>query len=372
LNEGDWIIGSEGLRLMTSELLNWTNKMQSDKRLTSLDEAATKQAVVLRVLGLLGWDPFDVSEIYPEYTVAGKRVDYALRHRKNNKAFIEVKKVSENLERHQEQLLNYSFQEGVKLAILTNGIAWWFYLPLNEGSWGQRKFYTIEIYDQDADEISQKFDDFLSKENVVSGKALDNAEKVYSSRKKQNLIKGALPKAWDKLVNEPDENLIELVAETTEKLCGYRPQDSAVEKFLASQTQRPETVLDMIKKQDPQARPGASQRYRKGFYGYTGKSILSFTFRGKKHEARSWKDMLIRLCNIFATPEARFDRVLTLVGRNRPYFSRNPDELRQPENIEGTSIFAETNLSTGLIVKISKNMVSLFGHSGEDLVIETR
>jgi hypothetical protein len=32
------------------------------------------------------------------------------------------------------KLLNYSFQEGVKLAILTNGIAWWFYLPRHEGS----------------------------------------------------------------------------------------------------------------------------------------------------------------------------------------------------------------------------------------------
>jgi len=51
-----------------------------------------------------------------------------------NKAFIEVEQTGTDLEQHQEQLLNYSFQEGVKLASLTNGVAWRFYLPLHEGS----------------------------------------------------------------------------------------------------------------------------------------------------------------------------------------------------------------------------------------------
>lgn len=58
----------------------------------------------------------------PEYTVANKRVDYALRVDNHNKAFIELKKIGTDLEQHQEQLLNYSFQEGLRLAILTNGI----------------------------------------------------------------------------------------------------------------------------------------------------------------------------------------------------------------------------------------------------------
>ncbi len=128
-----------------------------------------------------------------------------------------VKRVGEDLEKHQEQLLNYSFQEGVKLAVLTNGITWWFYLPLHEGSWEQRKFYTIEIYDQDAEEISQKFWDFLSKENVVSGKAIVSAETIYKGRQKQHLIEITLPKAWNKIIKESDENFIELIAETTEK-----------------------------------------------------------------------------------------------------------------------------------------------------------
>ena len=67
-------------------------------------------------------------------------VDFALRHRGVNKVFIEVKKVGAKFEAHQEQLLNYSFNYGVKLATLTNGLTWWFYLPLQEGRWEQRRF----------------------------------------------------------------------------------------------------------------------------------------------------------------------------------------------------------------------------------------
>ncbi len=232
---------------MEEELLKLLEEIQFDRRLVSFDEAATKQTVILRILSCLGWNPFNIDEIYPEYSVGGGRVDYALRHNNYNKVFMEVKKVGEDLENHQAQLLNYSFQEGVKLAILTNGITWWFYLPLHEGSWEQRKFYTIEIYDQSAEEITQKFVDFLSEENVISGKAIENADKIYKSKQKQYLIKDTLPKAWNKLIKEADENLIGLLAETTEKLCGYKPDQATAEDFLASYVQKMEISVTASK-----------------------------------------------------------------------------------------------------------------------------
>ena len=89
--------------------------------LTSLDESATKQSVVIRLLSLCGWDPFDLSQVAPEYTVGNRRVDFALRPGSADAVFIEVKRSGENLENHQQQLLEDCFQEGVKLAALTNG-----------------------------------------------------------------------------------------------------------------------------------------------------------------------------------------------------------------------------------------------------------
>ncbi len=171
---------------MNEELLRLINDFKKDRRLLFFEEATTKQGVILRILKTLDWEPFNIKNVYPKYSVGNKRVDYTLRHDGRNKVFIEVKKINEDLEKHQEQLLSYSFQERIKSAILTNGISWWFYLPLHEGNWEQRKFYTIEIYDQDNEDIVSKFENFLSKENATSYKAIENAENLYKADKGNN------------------------------------------------------------------------------------------------------------------------------------------------------------------------------------------
>ena len=354
---------------MSEKLLQLINQLKSDKRLVSFDEASTKQAVILRILSLIGWDTFNIDEVVPEYSIAGKKVDFSLRHSNANKTFIEVKKIGEDLEKHQEQLLNYSFQEGVKLSILTNGITWWFYLPLHEGSWEQRKFYTIEIYDQNAEEIVGRFIDYLAKENVISGKAITNAEAIYESRQKKYLIKETLPKAWNKLISEPDELLIDLIAESTEKLCGYKPDHSTVEDFISANLSEIEISH----------RPGIERKVdlprRKVSTGkiesYIGKSVTAFTFKNTRYEVRFWKDILIKICNLMNSIHRNdFERVLSLQGRKRPYFTKNANELRIPEKIEGTDIFVEINLSANSIVKMCVDVLLLFGYSEKDFHIE--
>ena len=101
---------------MAETIAQAVKQIKNTVSLRSLDESATKQGVALRLLSLAGWNPFDVSEVVPEYTVGNRRVDYALRPGSANAVFIEVKRPGENLERHQQQLLEYCFQEGVKLA----------------------------------------------------------------------------------------------------------------------------------------------------------------------------------------------------------------------------------------------------------------
>lgn len=354
---------------MSEKLLQLVNQLKSDKRLVSFDEASTKQAVILRILSLIGWDTFNIDEVVPEYSIAGKKVDFSLRHSNANKTFIEVKKIGEDLERHQEQLLNYSFQEGVKLSILTNGITWWFYLPLHEGSWEQRKFYTIEIYDQNAEEIVGRFIDYLAKENVISGKAITNAEAIYESRQKKYLITETLPKAWNKLISEPDELLIDLIAESTEKLCGYKPDHSTVEDFIST------NLSEIEISHRPRIERKVDLPRRKVSTGkienYIGKSVTAFTFKNTRYEVKFWKDILIKICNLMNSIHRNdFERVLSLQGRKRPYFTKNANALRIPEKIEGTDIFVEINLSANSIVKMCLDVLSLFSYSEEDFSIE--
>lgn len=214
------------------DLLEFIKSIQRNQDLLIYDEASTKQAVVLPILSKLNWDIFNRNEVYPEYSTEGKRVDYSLRLMNSNKAFIEVKRISIDLESHTRQLLNYSFQEGVSLAILTNGITWWFYLPLNELNWEQRKFLTIELPEQDAEEIAKRFNEFLSKENINSGQSIESAHKIFKSKQRTFKIQETLPKAWNKIINEPDELFVELLSDATEKLCGYKPNEDTINNFI--------------------------------------------------------------------------------------------------------------------------------------------
>ncbi len=223
---------------MKQKLTLAIDTIKESKDLFQFDEQATKQTIILRLLSILGWDIFNRNEIFPEYFIDEgklKRVDYALRIKNANKVFIEVKRIKEDdldKQKHQEQLLEYSFNAGVPLSILTNGLTWWFYLPLKEGDWKKRKFFTIDLKSQNSDEISDKIICFLSKENVENGNSIRSAEDSLQGQKKQIAIDESLPVIWKNLLSNPSPDFIQLLADETEKNCGFRPSDDYVLKFL--------------------------------------------------------------------------------------------------------------------------------------------
>ena len=217
---------------MNEKLFALFNRIKADGNLLTVSEAQTSQGIVLPILNNLGWEVFDTNEVVPEYSVGGRRVDFALRIQSINKVFLEIKKTSENLDNHQEQLVYYAFQQGVKLAILTNGITWQFYLPLEEGSWEQRRFFTIDLMEQSIEDAIEKFESLLSRKNIDSGNAYQKAKSLFDGRQKNKIIKENLPKAWQKLISEPDEMLVELLNETLEKISGYKAENSQMTDFL--------------------------------------------------------------------------------------------------------------------------------------------
>jgi len=217
---------------MNDQLIYFIESIKTNPKISSFDEASTKQAIILPILQLLGWNTYNVDEVTPEFSVENRRVDYSLRIKNLNEVFIEVKKTGEELENYQEQLLDYSFRLGIELATLTNGITWWFYLPTKKGDWKSRKFYTIDIVQQDSKDIALKFHELLSKSNVQSGEAMQHAESIYKGSLKKKMIEETMPYAWNKIVTEADTLLIDLIAETTEKICGFKPDMEDVKRFI--------------------------------------------------------------------------------------------------------------------------------------------
>ena len=217
---------------MNEKLHRLFERVKTESGFLTVSEAQTSQGIVLPILNALEWDVFNTNEVTPEYSVGGKRVEFALRIQSHNKVFLEIKKTSENLDNHQEQLVYYAFQQGVRLAILTNGITWQFYLPLEEGSWEQRRFFTIDLLAQGTADSIEKFEKLLLRSGIESGTAYESAKHLFEGRQRNKIVKESLPKAWWKLVSEPDEMLVELVNDTLEKICGYKAETNVISDFL--------------------------------------------------------------------------------------------------------------------------------------------
>ena len=217
---------------MEDNLRALLTRLREDSDLAVSVEEATRQAAVLPILSSLGWDWQNLREVVPEFIVGQGRVDYCLKQGDRNVAFVEVKRTGEPLEAHQEQLLGYAFREGVKLAVLTDGLAWWLYLPMQAGSWEQRKFFTIDVERQDPETAASHFRQFLQREAVFDGMALASAESVLRGHERSRAIERAMPEAWDQLRTGPDELLVELLSDAVEGLSGHRPDDEDVLSFL--------------------------------------------------------------------------------------------------------------------------------------------
>jgi predicted type IV restriction endonuclease len=221
---------------MLEKLKTFIEQLKANQRISSYSEADTILAIIQPLLGCLGWDRDNPDEVKPQYQVENGFVDFSLKLNNIDVIFLEVKRTGEDLdkENYQNQLLRYAFGKGVRLAILTNGMTWWFYLPMKEVDWKKRKFYSIDIKKQDSADVVSKFVDLLSKDNVQSGKAIQHADLIYKGRVKKQAIENTLPEAWNKIISEQDDLLIELIAETTESICGHKPDVDIVKRFLGN------------------------------------------------------------------------------------------------------------------------------------------
>jgi len=137
---------------MKDELILFFQKIKANQTIRTLGETQAKSGIIEPMLRMLGWDTSIMGdEVTLEFPVEDGRIDYCLHTSKSNQVFLEAKKPSEDLDRHQDQILGYSFRQGIKLAVLSNGITWSFFLPLAEGKWENRRFYTVDILEQDSE-----------------------------------------------------------------------------------------------------------------------------------------------------------------------------------------------------------------------------
>ena len=374
---------------MVGSLSTLLARLKDDPYLLTAVEEGTRQGAILPTLAALGWDRDNVREVVPEFQVANGKVDYCLRVGNQNYVFIEVKRASEQLENHEEQLLEYAFRNGVGLAVLTNGITWWFYLPLLSGSWEQRKFYALDIREHDTEAAATNMQRFLGREVVADGSARRSAEEEYSRKDKLRIIADSLPRAWRDLCQNPDEALIELLAEKVESVCGHRPDADTVTGFLINQVSLATSIGPITRYRSNLTRTSIPERATRHvevpipnslsanappvpISSFAKTKPKAYKLLGNYHEVSGWRDVLLGVALFMhrAHPETFITQAMALTGRKRPYFSNDMMQMAAPKMLGDTGIFAETNLNADQIMARCRQLLLLFGYARNDLVVD--
>ena len=189
-------------------------------------EEATKNAMIMPFIRLLGYDVFDPSEVTPELvadvgTKKGEKVDYAIL--KDGKPIIlfECKKAGGDLNiNHASQLFRYFHVTEARFGVLTNGLTYRFFTDLEKPNKMDEKpffeFNMLDFRDQDVEELKKFAKSVFDLENI-----LNTANHLKYTRAIQNTLN-----EW---MNNPPEEFVRLVS--AEFLAGKQFRNAVKDQF---------------------------------------------------------------------------------------------------------------------------------------------
>jgi hypothetical protein len=299
-----------------------------------MNEASVSQGIIQRILQSLNWNVFNPRIVTPEYSLAGGRVDFALCHPSDKPiVFIEVKQIGK-IYGAEKQLFEYSFHQGVPMAILTNGAEWHFFLPAEQGNYDDRRVYKLDLLERDPDEIVKRFNRYLNYQDICTGTAIENARRDYKNVAKEREINRTLPEATLKLINDGDEILVDLLKEKVESLCGYSPNEDIVMNYLKNnltiKEYAPQQKIIQPKQPQTKHQPSIRRPKQKLSPGITSQNVAGFSIKGKVYKTKGARDFCIKgLTELSKLTNNFFARYASLPrhGKKRRFVADNKFDL---------------------------------------------
>ncbi|WDF78645.1 type I restriction endonuclease [Mucilaginibacter sp. KACC 22773] len=167
-------------------------------------EEATKNALIMPFIQIMGYDVFNPSEVNPEFIAdigikKGEKVDYAIMKDGEPAILVECKHHLENLDPHNSQLFRYFHTTKAKFGLLSNGMTYRFYTDLVEknkmDSTPFFEFKLTEIKEVEIAELKKFHKSYFDVENITN---------TASELKYLNELKGILTRE----INAPSENFV--------------------------------------------------------------------------------------------------------------------------------------------------------------------
>lgn len=126
-----------------------------------LTEEATKNALIMPFLQVMGYDVFNPLEVLPEFicdigTKKGEKIDYAIFKDGQPSVLVECKHWKQDLTLHDNQLLRYFHVTPAKFGILTNGIIYRFYTDLETpNKMDEKPFLEVDLTNLKSSQVEE-------------------------------------------------------------------------------------------------------------------------------------------------------------------------------------------------------------------------
>ena len=328
-------------------------------------EEATKFQLIAPILRNLGWNPDDGAEFLLEHSVGGTggKVDIALQCDGRVVTLVEAKAPYFDLSQHVEQVLRYTFYEGVDICVLTTGLEWWLFLPREKGEWAERRFAVLDLMNDSVDRLSEHLNAFLRKETLVSGQAETKAKLVLKASLEPARLGKEIPEIWKAMVNEPDEELVELIGSRVYEKLNLRPEKSQVVAVLRGEPVPMAGELHSSVAEVSQA-PNATGRA-------PSRRPVAFTIWGVRHPVSTRKEIYAEVVDLLYERHAtEFSSLLEPIGGGRvPYAALDDKDYWFPHQVKSSQYFIETQGHTWTLFGRAELLLEHFGYDKSDLEV---
>jgi hypothetical protein len=190
------------------QLRELAKRIAATKNLIQTEEA-TKNAMVMPFIQLLGYNVFDPTEVTPELiadigTKKGEKVDYAVLREGHPIILFECKKCGGDLHiNHASQLFRYFHVTAARFGVLTNGLTYRFFTDLEQpNKMDDKPFFEFDILDfkdRDVEELKK-----FAKSQFDLDTILNTANELKYTRIIQNRLA-----EW---MSTPSEDFVRLVS----------------------------------------------------------------------------------------------------------------------------------------------------------------
>ena len=212
------------LRVLSARITNTKNMIQT--------EEATKNAMIMPFIQMLGYNVFDPLEVTPELvadigTKKGEKVDYAILRNGQPIILFECKKAGADLHiNHAGQLFRYFHVTAARFGVLTNGLVYKFFTDLDQPNKMDEKpffeFNVLDFKDRDVEELKKFAKSAFDLETILT-----TANDLKYTRAIQTKLA-----EW---INAPSEDFVRLVSA---ELIGSRRFTPVIKEQFAGITRR--------------------------------------------------------------------------------------------------------------------------------------